>query len=104
MGFLDSVKSIFSGGQSADEGYWVYVRCHRCGEGIKTRLDLKRSLNPLDDGGYVVRKTLVGSNLCFERIEVTLKFDEQRRLIDHQVFRGDLITAEEFEEIQDNAT
>ena len=100
MGFLDSVKSIFSGRQTTDDGYWIYVRCRRCGEGIKTRLDLKNSLNPLDDGGYIVRKTLVGNNLCFERIEVTLTFDDQRRLVDHQILRGDLITAEEFEEIR----
>ena len=102
MGFFDSLKSRFTAGNTqpkADDGYWIYARCHRCGEAIKTRLDLRNSLNPRDEGGYIVRKTLVGNKLCFERIEVTLIFDEQRRLVEQEVVKGDLITAEEFEAI-----
>lgn len=102
MGFFDSLKSMFSGGEGAtDKGaYWIYVRCHRCGETIKTRLDLQHSLNPLDQGGYIAYKTLVGNQLCFERIEVTLTFDESKRLIAQEAVRGDIITAEEFEATQ----
>ena len=100
MGFLDTLKSLFSSpaGAGAD-GYWIYVKCRRCGEGIKTRLDLQHSLNPRDEGGYVVRKTLVGNQLCFERVEVELIFDEQRNLVSHEVTGGTLITAEEFEQL-----
>ena len=99
MGFLDSLKSVFSGGDDSYEknAYWIYVRCKRCGETIKTRIDLRNNLHPLDEGGYIVRKTLVGNQLCFERIEVTLTFDEQRRVIDREISKGEFITAEEFE-------
>lgn len=100
MGFFDSLKSIFAPGGSpkrGDNGYWIYVRCHRCGDGIKTRLDLQHSLNPDDQGGYLVRKTLVGNQLCFERVEVTLRFDANHRLVDQEASGGDIITAEEFE-------
>lgn len=98
MGFLDSMKSLFSGGEERDDtGYWVYVRCRRCGEAIKTRIDLKNDLSRRDEGGFGVSKTLVGNQLCFERIEVRLTFDENRQLLEREIVRGDFITAEEFE-------
>jgi len=98
MGFLDSVKSLLGGSGERDEtGYWLYVRCHRCGEAIKTRIDLQRDLSPRDEGGFMVGKTLVGSQRCFERVEVTLTFDENRRLMEREITRGDFITAEEYE-------
>ena len=97
MSFLDSLKSLFggTGGQNRD-GYWVYVRCHRCGEVIKTRIDLRNDLSPGEAGGFKVSKTLVGNQRCFERIETTLLFDENRKLVERNILRGDFITAEEF--------
>ena len=98
MGFLDSLKSIFTGdGNGSDEnGYWIYVRCHRCNEVIKTRIDLRNDLSPRDEGGYLVNKTLIGNQLCFERIEVTLTFDDSRRPVDQTIARGSFITAAEY--------
>jgi hypothetical protein len=104
MGFFDSLKSLFGGGGAPqDEAYWIYVRCRRCGEVIKTRLDLLNSLTLNDEGGYTASKTLVGNRLCFERIEVTLTFDENRRLINREILRGDFITAEEYEAAQNQS-
>lgn len=100
MGFFDTVKSLFSGGTQQEEGYWIYVRCRRCGEVIKTRLDPRHGLSQQDDGSYIARKTLVGSQRCFERIEVTLTFDEQRRLVDQSISRGEFITADDYEAAQ----
>jgi hypothetical protein len=99
MGFLESLKSMFSGGGQGrdDTGYWIYVRCHHCGEAIKTRLDLRNDLSPTDGGDYMVNKTLIGNQLCFERIEVTLTFDANRHLVDREIRRGGFITAEEYE-------
>jgi hypothetical protein len=100
MSFLDSLKSMFSGGSESSydkSGYWIYVRCNRCGEAIKTRIDLQNNLHPLDEGGYITRKTLVGNKLCFERIEVTLHFNGNRQVVDREIVRGEFITAEEFE-------
>ena len=100
MGFLDSLKSLVSEGgndQSDKNGYWLYARCNRCGEVIRTRIDFQRELNPRDEGGYVVRKTLVGNQTCFERIQVTLIFDGRRQLVDHEIVGGELASAEEFE-------
>ncbi|RME73433.1 MAG: hypothetical protein D6784_11940 [Chloroflexi bacterium] len=99
MGFLKSVKSLFSGsGRSGDESaYYVYVRCRRCGEPIKSRIDLYNDLSLRDEGGYWVHKTLMGRRHCFERIDVTLYFDDRRQVIDRQISRGTFISAEEYE-------
>lgn len=97
MGFLDSMKSFLSGPTTPDD-LWIYVRCNRCGEVIKTRIDLQNSLSLRDEGGYVTRKTLVGSQLCFQRIEVTLNFDAQRQLTDREIAHGEFITAEEYQQ------
>jgi hypothetical protein len=97
MGFVDLLKALFvGGGQVQDNGYWIYARCRRCGEVIKTRLDLRNSLSSADEGGYVVNKTLLGKGHCFERIDVTLKFDDNRRLVEQEITHGEFITNAEF--------
>jgi hypothetical protein len=97
MGFLDSLKSLFAGGGQDTGGYWIYVRCRRCGEVIKTRLDLRSSLSERDEGGYMINKTLMGNQQCFQRIDVTLIFDESRRLVEREIIHGEFITAEAYE-------
>ena len=94
MGFLNSIKSMFGGDGGNDGGdLWIHVRCRRCGEVIKTRVDLRNALNPRDDeAGYMMRKTLVGNQLCFQRIEVTLYFDEHRRLVDQEIEHGEFVS------------
>jgi hypothetical protein len=98
MGFLDAIKSLFSaGGGGQDEaGQWVYVRCRRCGEVIRTRIDLRNDLSMRDEGGYVAQKTLVGNQRCFERIEISLIFDDNRRLVGQEATRGEFVTAEAY--------
>jgi hypothetical protein len=103
MGFLDSIKSMFGGGAGEDAtGYFVYVRCDRCGEALKTRIDMRNDLSRREEGGFIVRKVLVGSQRCFERIEVSLTFDENRKLIEREIARGEFITPEEFAEDDNN--
>jgi hypothetical protein len=55
---------------------------------------LRQQLSELDEGGYFIRKTLVGSNRCFQRVEVTLYFDERRNLVDRQISGGEFIEPE----------
>ena len=98
MGFFDSLKSIFAAGGGDADALWIYVRCKRCGEVIKTRIDLRSSLSMADAGGYVANKTLIGGGqLCFQRIEVTLHFNESRQLVDREITFGEFITAEEYD-------
>ena len=108
MSFLKKIASALSP-QGTDKGdvLWVYTRCDKCGETIKTRLDLRYDLTPnySADGrvtDYVLRKVLIGSQRCFESIEVKLTFvseaaDPQRRLISREITGGQFISKEEYE-------
>lgn len=102
MSFLKKISSIFSSPAPSDErAYWIYVRCNRCKEVVKGRVDLYNDLSSDYDGdqmSYFCRKVLMGTSRCFQQIEVSLKFDQNRRLIDSQVAGGQLISNEEFEQ------
>ncbi len=103
MSFLKKIASALSP-KSTDEGdvLWVYARCDKCGEMLKTRLNLRHDLTPNYSAGgrvadYVVRKVLIGSQRCFEPIEVTLTFDPQRRVTSREITGGQFISKEEYE-------
>jgi hypothetical protein len=70
------------------------VKCSRCGEVIEGRVDLDNDLS-LDYEGdssiYFVRKGLIGNNRCFQQIEVELKFDSSRQLLEQNVTGGQFI-------------
>jgi hypothetical protein len=73
MGLFKKIASFFSGdSESDDHVYEANVRCNRCRELL----------------------TLVGSNRCFQRVEVTLYFDERRNLVDRQISGGEFIEPE----------
>jgi hypothetical protein len=90
MGFL---KKLF-GGDSAksDKRYYVFnVKCNRCGEVIEGRVDLDNDPSIEYEGEqtvYFVRKGLIGNNRCFQQIEVELKFDSSRQLMEQNVTGG----------------
>jgi hypothetical protein len=90
MGFL---KKLFSSGSasSSSDFYAFNVRCDRCGETIAGRVNLSNDLSIDDEGGYCARKVLVGSNLCFQQIEVTLRFDAARKLQEQQISGGKFV-------------
>ena len=90
MGFF---KKLFSGGTSSSSSdfYTFNVCCDRCGETIEGRINLSNDLSMDDEGGYRVRKVLMGSNLCFQQIEVELKFDAERQLQEKQVNGGKFV-------------
>jgi len=91
MSFL---KNLFSGTPAKPEKkyYTVNVKCKRCGEVIEARVDLDNDLSLNDEGdGYIVRKGLMGGNLCFQQIEVELKFDSARQLIEKTISGGEFV-------------
>jgi hypothetical protein len=105
MGFLDGLRSLFAGGSAADGGYYIYVRCNRCKEAIRTRINLRNDLSARDEGGYRVTKTLVGSSgRCFQRIEVTLVFDATHRVVDQQIVGGEFITEKDYQAAQPSSS
>ena len=90
MGFL---KKLFGGGtaSSSSDFYTFTVRCDRCGETIEGKVNLNNDLSLDDEGGYRVRKVLMGSGLCFQQIEVQLNFDAAKQLQDKQISGGKFI-------------
>lgn len=103
MSFLKKIASALSPkGTRGGEVLWVYARCDKCGETIKTRIDLIHGLTPNYSAegrvtDYVLRKVLIGSQRCFEPIEVKLIFDPQRRLVSREITGGQFISREEYE-------
>jgi len=90
MGFL---KKLFGGGttSSSSDFYTFDVICDRCGETIQGKVNMSNDLSLDDEGGYHVRKVLMGGGHCFQRIEVMLKFDASRQVQDQQVSGGKFV-------------
>jgi hypothetical protein len=90
MGFL---KKLFgSGANKSEKRYYTFqVKCNRCGEVIEGRVNLDNDLSIEYEGDqtvYFVRKGLIGNNRCFQQIEVELKFDSSRQLLEQTVTGG----------------
>jgi hypothetical protein len=102
VNLLKKLASLFAPGEARDRyAYWLYVQCDRCGEKLRTRVDLHNDLSVRfgETGGHMTRfcrKTLIGSGRCFQKIEVELTFDANYRLIDRQIQGGAFINEEEY--------
>jgi len=91
MGFL---KKLFGGGatSSSSDFYSFNVRCDRCGEIIKGRVNLNNELTPDYEGeGYHARKVLMGSGHCFQQIEVNLHFGADKQLQEQEINGGTFV-------------
>ncbi len=101
MNLLEKLSRFLSPRRSTTQRYVnIYVKCKRCGEMIRGRVDLWNEISPDYEGGtmsYHCRKVLMGSGTCFQQIEVVLRYDSNRKLVDEEVIGGEAITQEEFE-------
>ena len=93
MGFL---KRLFRGGPAKPEKrYHIFqVKCNRCGEIIEGRVDLDNDLSlEFEDNSnvYFGRKVLMGDKMCFQQIEVEMKFTPARTLIEQTVKGGTFV-------------
>ena len=90
MGFL---KKLFgSGGPSSGGDFYSFiVQCDRCGETVEGKVNMANDLSLSDEGGFHVRKVLMGGGRCFQQIEVTLKFDTSRKLLEKQINGGKFV-------------
>ena len=101
MNLLERISKLFSTSSSRDEaGYWIYVCCDRCGETVGARINLYNDLSIDYEGEkgetYLCRKTIVGRQGCFQRVEIELRFDRNRKLIEREISGGIFVEAEEF--------
>lgn len=93
---MNLLKKLFSSspGQSTANQYTYLVKCNRCGEIIEGHVDLHNDLSVEYEGDqevYFVRKGLMGSGRCFQQIEVELKFDSNKQLLEKQVHGGQFV-------------
>jgi hypothetical protein len=100
MGFFDRLRSALTAAPTpkAQDGrnYWFYVRCAACGEVIRGRIDLYNELSQRDDAaGYIVRKTVIGSQRCYRAVEATFYFDANRRLTEQEIRGGEFVSADD---------
>lgn len=93
MGFL---KKLFGSPPARHEKryYTFNVKCKRCGETITGRIDLDNDLSvEYEEGGdvFYARKVLMGENKCFQRVEVNLKFNADRQVVEKEIIGGEFI-------------
>ena len=101
MSFLKKLGSLFSAPDRGNRNLWLYVKCGKCGEILKGRVDLYNDLSvQYEDSGrqssYFCRKVFMGSNRCYQPIEVELSFDKNRQLSDEEIRGGKIVSEEEF--------
>jgi hypothetical protein len=99
MSLFKKISNIFTGSNQENKkgSFEIAVKCSRCGEVIRTRIDLANDLSAeYDESGgetsYHCRKVLIGKQGCYVPIEVVLKFDVGRNLTEHQISGGSLLT------------
>jgi hypothetical protein len=91
---MNLLQKLFGGSsESSQNRYYTFsVKCLRCGEIIEGRVDLNNDLSvEYKEGGdvYYARKTLMGENRCFQRMEVELKFTSGRELLERHITGGE---------------
>ena len=101
MGLWDALKRAFGGGGQTDSGIYFYLRCARCGDRVRVRVNPAAELQQEFEGGdqpvgYMVRKMVVDQR-CFRPIEVVLRFDAGRRERSREISGGVFISQEEYE-------
>ena len=101
MNFLKKLGALFSASPGDSRNLWLYVKCDKCGEILKGRVDLHNDLSvQYGDSGsgasYFCRKVFVGSNRCYNPIELELTFDKDRRLLSEEIKGGETVTREDY--------
>lgn len=93
---MNYLKKLLTPPPSNNGKFHIFsVKCKRCGEIIQGQVNVNNEPSlEFDEKGkpyYICRKVLIGENLCFQRIEVVFKFNEQRGLLDRQITGGEFV-------------
>ena len=92
---MNFFKKLFTPREPYKKEYYAFaVKCKCCGETISGRIDLDNDLSvEYETGGdaYFARKVLMGENKCFQRVEVNLKFNAERQLIEKEIIGGEFV-------------
>jgi hypothetical protein len=110
VGLVDALKSMLGlgggrAGQSVDRGLYWYVRCNRCQDVVRVRINMANEVSEISDepeedpdvsrpanpsARYVVTKGVVDSK-CFRPMRLTILFDGRRRELESTVDGGTVV-------------
>ena len=101
MSFLKPILKIFKPKpditKMADRGMYYFIKCKRCGEVIRIRIDPMNDLSWDDSNtALFVRKTIVGRR-CYSRIEAEFTYDKDRNLTHSEVESGTLVDRDAYD-------
>ncbi len=100
MNLLRKFMQSFGGGglgSGGDVGLYYYVRCDRCGEVIRVRINPLNDLSIDDTGkGLWAHKVIVGQR-CYNRIEADFTYDMNRKLNSSQATGGTFVDKQAFQ-------
>jgi hypothetical protein len=103
VGFLKKLFGSSPQSPSGDkDGLFFYIRFDTTGEVVKLRLNRSNDLSLTDDeSGYFVRKIVMGQN-SFDRLEVFITFDKNRRFLAADTPGGELVDEAAYLAAQNN--
>lgn len=118
MGLVDALKSMLGLGGGArgsvDRGLYRYVRCRRCQDVVRVRINMANEVSEISDepdddpdvsrpsnpaARYAITKGVVDSK-CFRPMRMTLLFDGRRREIESSVDGGEIVDETAWEAVR----
>lgn len=95
---MNFLKKLFGSGQPDSGMLILYVKPHRCQDVVSVRVNLYNDLSLTDDQkGYWTRKLVSSANYKCGQVEMSLFFDNSRRLTDSDLHGGTLVTEADYE-------
>jgi hypothetical protein len=118
VGLVDALKSMLGlgggSGRAADRGLYRYVRCNRCQDVVRVRINMANEVSELSDepdedaergapsnpaARYAVTKGVVDSK-CFRPMRLTILFDGRRRELESTVDGGEVVDEAAWEAVR----
>jgi hypothetical protein len=110
VGLVDALKSMLglgggAGSSGPDRGLYRYVRCNRCKDVVRVRINVANEVSELsdepdDEGGeiaatnpsarYAIAKGVVDSK-CFRPMRMTILFDGRKNEVESSVQGGEMV-------------
>jgi hypothetical protein len=114
MSFLDRLFGRSGPKREAPVGdahaFYYFVRCDKCGEVIRVRLDRRSSFEQQfsesggdDVVGFRVRKEVMGSGNCFKMMSLEIGFDRGYHEAKKTVRGGTFVTKAEYDQSKASA-
>jgi hypothetical protein len=95
---------LFGGGGGVPKGdkryLTIYALSRRCNEPVSGQVDLLNELSRADDSAYAYHSRKVlhtsGERRCFSQVEISLYFNQDKQIVQHEVEGGRWLTGEEY--------